>query len=92
MEAVIIGGIGDVFKNMLDGYEDELVKIRFIKRVHAKNYIEITSDLSLKEATEHIRKIIKQNPNTPALSYMFESDLNMYYDLAQKAKNHKNKK
>lgn len=92
MEIVIIGGIGDIFKHMLDGYSDEQIKIKFVKRERAKNYFEVTTDLSRSEATEHLRKLIKSNSNSKALSYVFESDLDMYYELAEASKKRKEAK
>ncbi|MBS5114618.1 MAG: hypothetical protein KHY88_02800 [Erysipelotrichaceae bacterium] len=92
MEIVIIGGIGDIFKHMLDGYSDEQIKLKFIKRERAKNYFEVTTDLSRSEATEYLRKLIKNNSNSKALSYVFESDLDMYYELAKASKKRKEAK
>ena len=92
MEIVIIGGIGDIFKHMLDGYSDEQIKLKFIKRERAKNYFEVTTDLSRSEATEYLRKLIKNDSNSKALSYVFESDLDMYYELAKASKKRKEAK
>lgn len=86
MEIVIIGGIGDIFKNLLDGYEDNDIKVKFVKKERAKTFFEVETLLSEEETTNRVKKVVKEYPNSKALSYMFESDLGMYYELAEAAK------
>lgn len=62
------------FVDFFDGYEDDKVKCKFIKKVGIKGEFEVETELTPEEAAAHCKALFKKTPQGAALYFSIQPD------------------